>query len=225
MQLFGHRCSATVAKCLFHPFRCIIFIQSVNFHTHVCDALCLVWFYHWCYESPANNLHILFRVTGEFPTQRPVPRSFDVSLIWAWINGWINNREVGDLRRPLAHYYVTVMLVADHVNILFVIPSCISCNRSVMLIIALRNYVHWCTFSSQVVLNLYLDQFIGESLTYRGLILPTKTTSGLGMDKWLQPRKIIGCNHSPIPYLFRQFNQMKIYKFRFRFKWSLFPKT
>ena len=31
------------------------------------------------------------------------------SLICAWINGWVNNREAGDLRRHLAHYDVTVM--------------------------------------------------------------------------------------------------------------------
>ena len=31
------------------------------------------------------------------------------SLIWAWINGWVNNREAGDLRRHLAHYDVTAM--------------------------------------------------------------------------------------------------------------------
>ena len=33
-------------------------------------------------------------VTGKFAPQRPVARSFDVSLICAWINGWVNNREV-----------------------------------------------------------------------------------------------------------------------------------
>ena len=48
-------------------------------------------------------------VTGEFPSQRPVTRSFDVSLICAWINGWVNNREAGDLRRHRAHYDVIVM--------------------------------------------------------------------------------------------------------------------
>ena len=32
-----------------------------------------------------------------------------VSLI-AWINGWVNNREAGDLRRQRAHYDVIVML-------------------------------------------------------------------------------------------------------------------
>ena len=31
------------------------------------------------------------------------------SLICVWINGWVNNREAGDLRRYPAHYDVTVM--------------------------------------------------------------------------------------------------------------------
>ena len=48
-------------------------------------------------------------VTGEFPAQRPVTRSFDVFLIGVWINGWVNNREAGDLKRYRAHYDVIVM--------------------------------------------------------------------------------------------------------------------
>ena len=48
-------------------------------------------------------------VTGEFPAQRPVTRSFDVSLICAWVN----TLEAGDLRRRRTHYGVTVML-PDH---------------------------------------------------------------------------------------------------------------
>ena len=32
------------------------------------------------------------------------------SLIGAWINGWVNNREAGDLRRRRAHYDVIVMV-------------------------------------------------------------------------------------------------------------------
>ena len=31
------------------------------------------------------------------------------SLIYAWINGWVNNREAGDLRRHRTHYDVTLM--------------------------------------------------------------------------------------------------------------------
>ena len=48
-------------------------------------------------------------VNSEFPAQRPVTRSFDVFLICTWINGWVNIREAGDLRRPRVHYYLTVM--------------------------------------------------------------------------------------------------------------------
>ena len=50
-------------------------------------------------------------VTGEFPSQRPVTRSFDFSLIYAWINGWVNYRKAGDLRLYRAHYDVTVLYV------------------------------------------------------------------------------------------------------------------
>ena len=43
-------------------------------------------------------------VPGEFPTQRPVTRSFDVFFDCVWINGWVNNHEAVDLRRYLAYY-------------------------------------------------------------------------------------------------------------------------
>ena len=61
----------------------------------------------------------IFRVTGplcgeftgpgEFPTQRPVTRSFDVFFICAWINDWVKNREAGDFRRHRGNYDVNVM--------------------------------------------------------------------------------------------------------------------
>ena len=50
------------------------------------------------------------------------------SLICAWINGWENNREAGDLRRYRAHYDVIVMVMhfcgLKFVAILF---SCVEC--------------------------------------------------------------------------------------------------
>ena len=49
-------------------------------------------------------------VTGGFPSQRSVTRSFDVFfLICTWTTGWANNRDTGDLRRHCAHYHVTAM--------------------------------------------------------------------------------------------------------------------
>ena len=48
-------------------------------------------------------------VTGEFPLQRPVTQSFDISLICAWTNSWVNNLEAGDMRCHHTHYDVIVM--------------------------------------------------------------------------------------------------------------------
>ena len=49
-------------------------------------------------------------VTGDFPAKRLVTRrTLIFSLICAWMNVWINNREAGDFRRHRAHYDVTVM--------------------------------------------------------------------------------------------------------------------
>ena len=41
------------------------------------------------------------------------------SLICAWIDVWVNNREVGDVRRHWAHYDVIVMIFAEHGSNLF----------------------------------------------------------------------------------------------------------
>ena len=43
------------------------------------------------------------------------------SLISAWINSWVNNREAGDLRRNRAHYDVIVM---SHDRVSMVVADC-----------------------------------------------------------------------------------------------------
>ena len=48
-------------------------------------------------------------VTGEFPTQNQWRGALMFSLICAYMNGWVNNGEAGDLRCHRAHYDVTVM--------------------------------------------------------------------------------------------------------------------
>ena len=52
-------------------------------------------------------------VTGEFPAQKPVTRSFNVFFDLK-IKGWVNNGEAGDSRRNGAHYDVSVMEASDY---------------------------------------------------------------------------------------------------------------
>ena len=58
-------------------------------------------------------------VTGEIPAKWPVTRSLDVSVICAWINGWVNDREAGDLRHHRAHYNVTLIWTQASMTIEF----------------------------------------------------------------------------------------------------------
>ena len=48
-------------------------------------------------------------VTGGFPTERQVTRSFDFFLIGAWTNSWANNGDASDLRHHYTHNDVIVM--------------------------------------------------------------------------------------------------------------------
>ena len=48
-------------------------------------------------------------VTGEFPAQSQWRWALMFSLICAWMNGSVNNREAGDLRRYRANYDVTLI--------------------------------------------------------------------------------------------------------------------
>ena len=64
-------------------------------------------------------------VTGEFPAQRPVTRSFDVFFDLRLNKRLGKQREAGGLRRYRAHYDITVMSYVIHV-IYFTIPVSVS---------------------------------------------------------------------------------------------------
>ena len=50
-------------------------------------------------------------VPGEFPHKGQWRGAMMFSLIYVWINDWVNDREAGDLRHYRAHYDVTVMSI------------------------------------------------------------------------------------------------------------------
>ena len=51
----------------------------------------------------------IHRSSVNFPHKGQWRGAFMLSLIRAWINGWVNNRDTGDLGRHRAHYDVIVM--------------------------------------------------------------------------------------------------------------------
>ena len=66
--------------------------------------------YWWIMMTSSNGN--TFRVTGHLCHKGQWRGALISSLNCAWINGWVNNREAGDLRRYHAHYDVTMMFPA-----------------------------------------------------------------------------------------------------------------
>ena len=64
------------------------------------------WPFVWgIHRSPVNSTH-----KGQWRG------ALMFSLICAWINAWVNNREAGDFRRHRAHYYVIVMQCTSSIS-------------------------------------------------------------------------------------------------------------
>ena len=103
---------------------------------------------HWPYAPGVCNIHYdvtkwkhlprywpfvrgLHRSPVNSPHKGQLREALIFSLICVWINGWVNNREAGDLRRYRAHYDVSVMsqerrdeyYTADSLNTFFAITS------------------------------------------------------------------------------------------------------
>ena len=90
---------------------------------------CVLW---WLHENVIKWKHFphywpfvrgIHRLPVNSPNKGQWGGASMISLIWAWINGWVNNREAGDLRRHRAHYDVTVMRYGSILFKLFRIPS------------------------------------------------------------------------------------------------------
>ena len=78
--------------------------------------------------EPFSALLAICAGNGEFPHKGQWRRALMFSLICTRINGWVNNREAGDLRRNRAHYDDTVTtwhcLLKPSYHILYDIISC-----------------------------------------------------------------------------------------------------
>ena len=117
-QLFSVRQLTNQHPCL-HIHR--YFIVSIGHNESMCSMRLPLWhtlfhddvikwkpfsrywpFAQGIHRSPVNSPH-----KGQWR------RALMFSLICAWINSWVNNREAGDLRHNRAHHDVTIMWTTD----------------------------------------------------------------------------------------------------------------
>ena len=84
---------------------------SKEIYTRFCCVVFALPSYDWYRMMTSSNVNI-FRVTGHLCGEFTGPQwrgALMFSLICVWINGWVSNREAGDLRRYRAHFDVTAM--------------------------------------------------------------------------------------------------------------------
>ena len=77
-----------------------------NFHIHHDEVI--KWKHFPRYWPFVRKIH---RSPMNFPHKGQWRGALMFALICVWINGWVNNREAGDLRRNRAHYDVIVMII------------------------------------------------------------------------------------------------------------------
>ena len=65
------------------------------------------------------------------------------SLICAGINGWVNTREAGDLRRYRGHYDVTVMYITAYYHLMWFRTRVSPCNYKVLYITDISIAIRW----------------------------------------------------------------------------------
>ena len=92
-----HRTTMQVPSCrqTFNDVCCLLAKVKIL----IChDDVMLLAFVRGNHRSPVNSPH-----KGRWR------RALMISLIWFWTNGWLNNRNAGDVRRHRTHYDVTIM--------------------------------------------------------------------------------------------------------------------
>ena len=94
---------------LWNSYRGFVYVGGHKWHGGICRIHRHVCFIKlvlttWCRHQMETFSALLALCAGNSVTW-----SLMFSFICAWINGWINNREAGYLRRHWAHYDATVM--------------------------------------------------------------------------------------------------------------------
>ena len=82
---------------------CCVAVSFMLYHDDV-----IKWKPFPCYWPYVQGIH---RLPVNSPHKGQWSRALMFSLIYAWINGWVNNCEAGDLRHHHAHYEVIVMWI------------------------------------------------------------------------------------------------------------------
>ena len=97
--------------------RSVAYVWNFSRSEMACGGLTRMRVYRMMTSSNGNTFRVTGPLCGEFtghrwiPFTKPVTRSLDIFIDLRLKNGWVNNREAGDLRRHRANYDVTTIRI------------------------------------------------------------------------------------------------------------------
>ena len=113
LETWKKQCHISVGHLDLHEEYALHRVRSI---LNACAQFCWVWW--WRHQMETFPRYWPFvRGIHQWPVNSPHKGQWRgalmFSLIWAWINGWVNNRKAGDLRHHRVHCDVIVMCCFD----------------------------------------------------------------------------------------------------------------
>ena len=110
----------TTVICWLSPTLSIKFVLSLSLATHPPATGWLITHGDVIKWKPSPRYWPFVRGIRQLPVNSPHKGQWRgalmISLFCTWTNGWVNNRDTGDLRRLRAHYDVTVRSTDDRLH-------------------------------------------------------------------------------------------------------------
>ena len=176
----------------------------------------------WCHQMETFSVLLAIfagnsPVTGQFPTQRPVTRSFDVFFDLRWRNGFVNNREAGDLRRHRAQLDVIVMHPLSECSLHYPAPSVWAslCYPMMYRFLCFTPWPPCSSWTHGAEGVCYKNGMQCISRYWEALVLCSALTH------WSRDKMAAFSQTT----LSNAFSWMKILEFRLKFHWSLFLRV
>ena len=125
----------------------------------------------------------IYRSPVNYPHKGQWRRALMFSFICVWINGWVNNREAGDLRRHRAHLHIIVMInKPTPVST----PSGIQCNLCLPQSNQIENQIHSTKYSKiqELIENVQMRMEIKIGINLVSMLQCARTEPELSRCDW-----------------------------------------
>ena len=117
------------------------FLNHINLNLYLCSMISSIWHDDVIKWKHFPRYWPFVRGIHRSPVNSPHKKASDAEPFWfficAWINGWVNDGDAGDVRRHRAHYDVTVMWLYGYCGWISIVYVCRIFGRKTRVLVTL----------------------------------------------------------------------------------------